>query len=53
MIRMGRSSKTEQTNDSAYQPKQTTDMPIIRLFVLELLPILIIIFISSFFRFIF
>ncbi|CAN5821202.1 hypothetical protein BH24ACI1_BH24ACI1_27050 [soil metagenome] len=25
MIRMGRSSKTEQTNDSAYQPKQTTD----------------------------
>ncbi len=24
MIRMGRSSKTEQTNDSAYQPKQTT-----------------------------
>ncbi len=25
MIRMGRSSRTEQTNDSAYQPKQTTD----------------------------
>ncbi len=25
MIRMGRSSKTEQTNDAAYQPKQTTD----------------------------
>lgn len=25
MIRMGRSSKTEQTNDSVYQPTQTTD----------------------------
>ena len=25
MIRMGRSSKTEQTNDAAYQPTQTTD----------------------------